>query len=113
AVHAGRGGTLAEAPAGTNRRLYGDDNPLGRVDFVVKSQLLADIDAYIRGKDPRVRQVMASLAGSWQAVQILRGDGQRAADIRPLVRLNVSVVVEENGRMESGGYGTGGRTGYE
>src|SRR5205814_8420253 len=64
-------------------------------------------------KDPRVRQVSASLSGSWQAVQILRGDGQRAADIRPLVRLNVSVVVEENGRMESGGYGAGGRTGYE
>ncbi|MEA2783270.1 MAG: TldD protein [Rhodospirillaceae bacterium] len=113
AVHAGRGGTLAEAPAGTNRRLYGDDNPLGRVDFGAKSQLLADIDAYVRAKDPRVRQVMASLSGSWQAVQILRGDGQRAADIRPLVRLNVTVVVEENGRMESGGHGTGGRTNYD
>ena len=113
AVHGGRSGTLAEAPAGTNRRLYGEDNPLAGVAFTAKTALLADLDAYIRAKDPRVRQVSASLSGSWQAVQILRGDGQRAADIRPLVRLNVSVVVEENGRMESGGYGAGGRTGYE
>jgi TldD protein len=113
AVHAGHGGTLAEAPAGTNRRLYGEENPLGGVEFAAKTALLADLDAYVRAKDPRVRQVSASLSGSWQAVQILRGDGQRVADIRPLVRLNVSVVVEENGRMESGGYGTGGRTNYE
>ncbi len=113
AVHAGHGGTLAEAPAGTNRRLYGEENPLGGVEFAAKTSLLGDLDAYVRAKDPRVRQVSASLSGSWQAVQILRGDGQRVADIRPLVRLNVSVVVEENGRMESGGYGTGGRTGYE
>ena len=71
------------------------------------------VDAYVRAKDPRVRQVTASLSGNWQAVQILRGDGHRVADIRPLVRLNVSVVVEENGRMESGGHGAGGRTNYE
>jgi TldD protein len=113
AVHGGHGGTLAEAPAGTNRRLYVDDNPLGGVEFAAKTSLLAELDAYVRAKDPRVRQVSASLSGSWQAVQILRGDGQRVADIRPLVRLNVSVVVEENGRMESGSYGTGGRTSYE
>src|SRR4029077_5176488 len=56
---------------------------------------------------------MVSLSGSWQAIQILRGEGHRAADIRPLVRLNVSVVVEENGRMETGGHGMGGRTGYD
>src|SRR5205823_13955104 len=90
AVHGGRSGTLAEAPAGTNWRLYGEDNPLAGVAFTAKTALLADLDAYIRAKDPRVRQVSASLSGSWQAVQILRGDGQRAADIRPLVRLNVS-----------------------
>jgi TldD protein len=113
AVHAGQGGRLAEAPAGTNRRLYVEDNPIGGVDFAVKTGLLAEIDAYVRARDPRVRQVMASIAGSWSAIQILRGDGSRAADIRPLVRLNVSVVVEENGRMETGGYGTGGRTGYD
>ena len=71
--------------------------------------LLQEIDAYARAADPRVKQVSASIAGSWQAVQIIRPDGYRAADIRPLVRLNVSVVVEQNDRMESGSSGTGGR----
>jgi TldD protein len=113
AVHSGHSGTLAEAPAGTNRHLYTEENPLGEFEFSVKTALLADIDAYVRAKDPRVRQVSASLLGSWQAIQIVRGDGQRVADIRPLVRLNVAVVVEENGRMESGGHGSGGRTSYE
>ncbi|HKF63613.1 MAG TPA: metalloprotease TldD [Dongiaceae bacterium] len=113
AVHGGRGGTLAAAPAGTNRRLYVEDNPIAGVDFAVKTKLLGEIDAYVRAKDPRVRQVMVSLSGSWHAIQILRGGGERAADIRPLVRLNVTVVVEENGRMETGGHGIGGRTGYD
>ena len=113
AVHGGRGGTLAAAPAGTNRRLYVEDNPIAGVDFAVKTRLLGEIDAYVRAKDPRVRQVMVSLSGSWHAIQILRGGGERAADIRPLVRLNVTVVVEENGRMETGGHGIGGRTGYD
>ena len=75
--------------------------------------MLAEIDAYARGRDGRVKQVMASIAGEWQAVQILRGDGGRVADLRPLVRLNVSVIVEQNGRRESGSYGTGGRFGYD
>ena len=113
AVHQGHSGKLATAPVGTNRHLYTEENPLGGVDFAAKTALLAEIDAYVRARDPRVRQVSASLSGNWQAVQILRGDGNRVADIRPLVRLNVSVVVEENGRMESGGYGTGGRTNYD
>jgi len=113
AVHAGHGGTMAMPPTGTNRRLYSNANPLAQVDFETKVKLLADIDAYARSKDPRVRQVMASLSGVWQAVQILRADGARVADVRPLVRLNVSVVVGEGDRMESGSYGTGGRTSYQ
>jgi TldD protein len=56
---------------------------------------------------------MASISGNWQAVQIIRGDGTRAADIRPLVRLNVSIMVEENGRMETGSHGMGGRFTYD
>src|SRR5690606_31899607 len=81
AVHAGRGGTMAMPPTGTNRRLYSDANPLAQVDFETKVKLLADIDAYARSKDPRVRQVMASLSGVWQAVQIVRADGARVADV--------------------------------
>jgi TldD protein len=113
AVRTGHGGSLAAPPAGTNRRLYSDANPLAAVPFEAKVKLLADIDAYARAKDPRVRQVMASVAGEWRAVRILRGDGAGMADIRPLVRLNVSVVVGEGDRMESGSYGAGGRLAYE
>ncbi|MFQ5955424.1 MAG: metalloprotease TldD [Kiloniellales bacterium] len=112
AVRAGHSGTMAEPPVGTNLKLYDDDNPLGEVAFEAKVKLLADIDAYARAKDPRVRQVMASLMGEWRAVRILRADGRSVADIRPLVRLNVSVVVEQAGRMESGSHGAGGRTGF-
>lgn len=111
-VLTGRGGTHAETPTGTNRSLYSADNPLGQVEFEVKVALLAEIDEYARSKDDRVRQVMASLSGEWQAVQILRADGYRVGDIRPLVRLNVSIVAEQGERMESGSYGTGGRTNY-
>ena len=84
-----------------------------RRSFSARTALLAEIDAYARGKDPRVMQVMASIAGEWQAVQIMRADGTRVADLRPLVRLNVSVVVEQDGRRETGSYGTGGRFGYD
>jgi TldD protein len=112
AVKTGRAGVMSEAPAGTNRLLYTDENPLGSVPFEAKVALLADIDAYARGKETRVRQVMASLAGEWQAVEILRAGGERSADIRPLVRLNVSVVVGQGERMESGSYGGGGRISY-
>ncbi|AWK85602.1 metalloprotease TldD [Azospirillum thermophilum] len=113
AVKSGHGGTLAEPPQGTNRALYIPDNPLPLVPFEEKVKLLAEIDAYARSRDSRVRQVSCSISGEWQAVQILRGDGVRVADLRPLVRLNVSVVVEENGRMETGGHGGGGRVTYE
>ncbi len=113
AVRSGAGGTLAAPPIGTNQQLYTDENPLPMVPFDVKVETLAEIDAYARAKDPRVKQVTASLGGSWQAVHIVRAGGEAAADIRPLVRLNVSVVVGDGTRMESGSYGTGGRVTYE
>lgn len=112
-VNSGHGGTMAEAPQGTNAKLYSDLNPLNDVAFDTKVKLLAEIDAYARAKDPRIVQVSASLSGEWQAIQILRAGGDRMADIRPLVRLNISVVVAEGDRMESGGYGGGGRYAYE
>ncbi len=113
AVQEGHGGTMAEPPAGTNQLLYTSENPLHAVAFEAKVKLLADMDAYCRSKDPRVKQVSCSLAGSWQAVQILRAGGERRADIRPLVRLNVSVVMEDGGRMETGSAGGGGRVRYD
>jgi len=113
AVRTGSGGTVAEPPKGTNQALYTDVNPLGLVDFETKVKLLSDIDAYARGLDERVRQVSASLVASWQAVQILRAGGERVGDVRPLVRLNVSVVVGEGDRMETGSEGRGGRAVYD
>lgn len=112
-VKRGYGGTLAAPPQGTNRHLYTDDNPLPLIPFETKVAVLEAIDIYARGKDPRVKQVSASLSASWQAVQILRAGGHAAADVRPLVRLNVSVVVGDGDRMEVGSYGTGGRLTYD
>jgi TldD protein len=112
AVKQGYSGNLAAGPAGTNARLYGDENPIGEPNFGAKAALLGEIDQWLREKDPRVRQVSASLAASWQHVEILRADGQLLRDIRPLVRLNVSVVVGEGDRQESGSHGTGGRKSF-
>jgi TldD protein len=112
AVASGYAGTLAEGPARTNVRLYGDDNPLEGPPFADKVKLLETIDAYARQKEPKVRQVTASLAASWQVVEIVRADGQIYRDIRPLVRLNVSVVAGEGDRQEAGSHGLGGRAAY-
>lgn len=113
AVQTGESSTMALAPAGSNRALYTEDNPLTEIPFDAKVKALTEIDAYARSKDDRVIQVSVSLAGSWQGVEIIRTGGERAGDIRPLVRLNVSVVVEKDGRRESGSHGMGGRTGYD
>jgi TldD protein len=112
AVRTGYAGAYAAAPPGTNRSLYSDENPIGSPSFEAKVKLLQEIDAYLRAKDPKVRQVSVSLAGSWQQVEILRADGHFVRDIRPMVRLNVSVVVGDGDRQESGSYGAGGRKGF-
>ncbi len=113
AVNGGHSGRYAAPPGRSNARLYGDDNPLGAPGFDSKVRLLETIDAYARAKDPRVRQVSASFAASWQVVEILRGDGESYRDVRPLVRVNVSVVAGDGARQESGSYGYGGREGFE
>lgn len=114
AVQNGFGGKMDMNPHGTNQNLYIDENPLLQVPFEKKVKLLQEIDAYLRGKDPRVKQVSIQLAANWKAIQILRAGGHKAADIRPLVRLNVSVYVDDGkGRMEDGYYGLGGRYSFE
>ena len=100
AVKGGYSGQYAAAPARTNVRLYGDENPLGEPTFETKVKLLETIDAYARAKDPRVRQVTVSFGASWQVVEILRADGDGYRDVRPLVRVNVSVVVGDGNRQE-------------
>jgi TldD protein len=112
AVTRGYSGTYAAAPQRTNKKLYGDENPIGEPSFEAKVTLLQEIDAYLRAKDPKVRQVTASIAASWQVVDILRADGERMHDIRPMTRLNISVVVGDGDRQEAGSYGVGGRRGF-
>lgn len=114
AVNRGQQGAAAlnSDAFGATRKLYSEDNPIEGVDFTDKIALLEQIDAYVRGKDPRVKQVSATISNEWQAVAIMRADGQLTGDIRPLVRLGVNVVVEQNGRMETGSAGAGGRTGF-
>lgn len=113
-VNYGQDGAKNETQAGfgANHALYISENPLQQVEFAEKAALLQQIDAYIRGKEPLVRQVSVSLSGVWQAVHILRAGGQEASDIRPLVRLNISVVLEKDGRMETGSSGAGARAHY-
>jgi len=113
AIKQGHTGVQSSAPQRTNVHLYSDANPLAAQSFEEKVKLLSDIDAYARGLDGRVRQVSASLTGEWQAVEIMRADGEIIRDVRPLVRLNVSIVAGQGDRQETGSQGTGGRTGYE
>ncbi|MFS4437203.1 metalloprotease TldD [Paracoccaceae bacterium GXU_MW_L88] len=110
AVGAG-GGVLAPGPQGTNQRLYPPDDPLEDADFAEKIALLHEIDAYARAADPKVVQVTASLAAAHQEVVILRPDGHILTDIRPMARMSVAVILEKNGRRESGHAGGGGRHG--
>jgi TldD protein len=113
AVTRGYGGTRSERPPGTNQRYYGEENPLREPGFSEKITLLSEIDAYLRNADPRVRQVTASLAASHKVVEILRADGHRVRDVRPLVRISIAVVAGEGDRQESGSFGEGGRQGFE
>jgi TldD protein len=109
----GYSGVCAEGPRATNARLYGEDDPLAAPGFSDKVALLQEIDAFARGRDPRVAQVLASLAGERRIVEIVRADGRLIRDVRPLVRINVQITVEKDGRRESGMAGAGGRASFE
>jgi TldD protein len=107
------GGAMAPPPPGTNHALYTDADPIAGASFPVKVETLRAIDAFARDLDPRVVQVTASVAASLQEVAILRPEGGLVTDIRPMTRINVSVIVEENGRREAGSNGGGGRIGLD
>lgn len=108
-----RTGLPAPPPPRTNQAMYGAEDPLGLVPFAEKVRLCQQIDATARARDPRVVQVSVSLAASWSVIEIVRGDGFVASDVRPLVRLGVQIVAEQNGRRESGHHGLGGRYLYD
>ncbi len=106
-------GAAAPPPSRTNQAMYGADDPLSLIPFADKVALCQRIDAAARARDPRVAQVSVSLAASWSVIDIVRGDGFVASDVRPLVRLGVNIVAEHNGRRESGNHGLGGRYLYD
>jgi TldD protein len=108
----GHSGALALSPARTNAKLYSDDDPLAFPSFETKIATLAEIDGYVRAKDPSVVQVSVSIAASRKEIAIVRPDGDLRSDMRPLIRVNVSVTAEKDGRRESGSSGGGGRSAY-
>jgi TldD protein len=103
----------APPPSRTNQAMYSPDNPLTQVPFADKVALCQTIDSAARARDPRIAQVSVSLTGSWRVIEIIRGDGFVASDVRPLVRLGVQIVAADNGRRETGMFGIGGRYAYE
>ncbi|MDR2766309.1 MAG: hypothetical protein LBB63_02495 [Holosporaceae bacterium] len=93
--------------------LYDRKYFLNSMALEAKIKFLKDMDAYARSRASNIRQVMVSLAGSWQVISVMADDGRKSYDVRPLVRLSVSVVLEEDGRLESGQYSGGGRHDYD
>ena len=109
----GYSGVSVEGPRATNTKLYGEDDPTASPAFSDKVALLQEIDAWVRARDPRVVQVMASIAGERRTVEILRADGRILRDVRPLVRVSVNLTVEKDGRRETGSTGAGGRGSFD
>lgn len=93
------------------KSLYSEVNPINEINLSAKIKLLNEINEYVRSKNNYVKQVQITLSGEWQVVQVIKGD-HRLSDVRPLVRFNVLVIVEKNGRAERGSAGHGGRDSY-
>ncbi|SDZ86250.1 metalloprotease TldD [Acidovorax soli] len=102
---------VASKKIAVGRSLYPGVDPISTLDSTAKVALLGQVEQRARAKDPRVAQVMAGLASEYDVVLVARADGTLAADVRPLVRLSVTVIVEQNGRREMGSAGGGGRFG--
>jgi TldD protein len=109
---AGQAGRVQAFSSAQVTALYAPDNPLDVMSRAEKVELLKRVDVATRALDSRIQQVTVSLAGVWERILVAALDGSLAADVRPLVRFNVSVIVEQNGRRERGGHGGGGRTDY-
>ena len=109
----GGGGSAQVVTRGTGHNLYTPNDPLASLKDTDKVALLEKLERAARARDPRVTQVMAYLAGEYEVVLIARSDGVLAADVRPLVRLSLTVIVEEDGRREQGNAGGGGRVDYD
>jgi len=108
-----KNGKLDSAPARSNSKMYSDINPIEAKPFNEKVSILKNVDEYLRKKGSIVKQVTASISGEYQEIEIIKSGSQNFQDIRPLIKFNVSVMVEKNGRKETGSYGTGGRMNYD
>jgi TldD protein len=108
----GRKARVASKKIASSRSLYGGQDPIASLDSAAKVALLEKVEKLARAKDPRVAQVMAGLAAEHDVVLVARADGTLAADVRPLVRLSVTVIAEQKGRREVGSAGGGGRFGF-
>ena len=97
----------------TNKNFYNDINPIEEKDLNSKLEVLNKVNNYLRSKDSNVKQVTSSFSGEQKSIEIIRLGGQSITDVRPLVRFNVSVMLEKNGRKETGVYGIGGRQSYD
>ena len=113
AARKGADAVMAAPPARTNAILYDDVDVIGSPGFDAKAKLLGEIDAYLRASDPEVVQVACSVSASRRIIGIVRADGDMRSEVRPLVRLNVSVTCARNGRRETGSAGAGGRAAFE
>ncbi|HJV28524.1 MAG TPA: metallopeptidase TldD-related protein, partial [Aromatoleum sp.] len=111
-AEAGKQGRVAIAPYSNIVPLYRGDDPLASLDDTAKVKLLERLEGFARAEDSRVSQVMAHIAGTWEVVLVARSDGHMAADVRPLVRVSVTVIMEDKGRREQGSGGGGGRYDY-
>ena len=108
-----KNGKTDSSPPRSNSKMYSDVNPIEAKPFSEKISILKNVDEYLRKKDSLIKQVTASISGEYQEIEIIKTDSQSFRDIRPLIRFNVSVMVEKNGRRETGSYGTGGRMSYD
>ncbi|HDZ55957.1 MAG TPA: metalloprotease TldD [Pseudomonas xinjiangensis] len=111
-ARAGQSGSVQAWKRGSNEALYSAENPLDVIPQADKAAFLQRLDAYTRSLDSRITQVTVSLGGVHDTILVASSDGTWAGDIRPLVRLNISVIIEHNGRRERGSFGGGGRTDY-
>ena len=112
-ARSGKQGSVRIRAPKSEQQLYPPIDPIATLSDADKVQLLQNLDRTARRIDPRVKQVMASLSGVHEVMLVCSSDGMLAADVRPLVRLNISVIVEDNGKHEQGYAGGGGRFGYE
>jgi TldD protein len=108
-----KNGKTSPSPQRSNSKMYSDINPIEEKPFNEKISILKNVDDYLRKKDSLIKQVSASISGEYQEIEIIKSDSQSFQDIRPLIRFNVTVMVEKNGRRETGSYGTGGRMNYD